>query len=158
MKAATESTPLAPSAEPPAAEPQPSPPGQLPWLLMLASGLVLIIDICFHWDRVGVYDRYLYSAVVGGVAMVLSVGSLCLIRCCPEQYTRLIVSSGKYDNLTVRDRFLGELHVGRVIAMISMFWWGIGVGILTFMGPYNSIGAKRPPRQRSPRSSSAVGP
>ena len=147
MKAATEATPLAPSAEPPTAEPQPSPPppGQLPWLLMLASGGVLIIDICFHADRVGVYDRYIYAAVVGGAAMVLALVALGLLRFCPEQYTRLVVSSGKYDNLTVRDRFLGELHVGRVIALVAMFWWGIAVGILTFMGPYNSIGAKRPP-------------
>ena len=86
-------------------------------IVLLMASLTLDASTTHNWA---------YSVVVAAVAMLFALAGLCLL------------AASAADKLVFTAPVLGDMNAGALVAVLMMAWWGVGVYVLTFLGPFLS--------------------
>ena len=90
----------------------------------IVAAVVLIIATAIRDEDT---DNWAYALAVGSVALIIALASLMILPL-PSITDRVVYVAPR----------LGEITVTSMLAIFLLPWWGVGMGILTFYGPFVS--------------------
>ena len=116
-------------------------PSALPWVVQLLSSTFLMYELglrdvdWFIVDGDGDLPSYVYSSIAGSVGLALSLVGLVLLKC----FYTVAFAKELFPMANVGVTSFRPCTVGSLLAAITLVWWTIATGILTFHGPYAAL-------------------
>jgi len=107
-------------------------PSGMPWVVQLVSAIVILFDVIFGWEM---HPLRGYTAAVGTLGVVFSVAGFVLLKSFYDiTFTKELFPVPKLGAMSFE-----PCTVGSLLATITLVWWTIGAGVLTFDGPYTYL-------------------